>query len=338
MLRLMQRVCWNTRGWQMPSGSTTEKGFPGENGFGHEEWNFQLTDAWNGYIFPYTYLVPQNKILDDNNGTFDIGFFSRHQEQNKWILIGIHHNAQLIEADEYPEIIDSFSEREILARRADELLSATARFKTYRDALKEVTDAFRKPFIRVKSPVSHIEIFQPPIPIEKPSNHRFKSFTYVDRFPGPTIKSHDAKRSPSALAEDGYYRESSSNLKRIIPKHNILSNTFCRWLTDRGIKAKQEENYIDIFFELGDESYIAELKITYGVGTTKAIRESLGQLLEYNHYPGRYVKGKWLIVLDQDPMDTDFEYIDNLRKERYLPLFLGWQAGTDFQFYPEWRI
>jgi hypothetical protein len=322
----------------MPSGSTTEKGFPGDNGFGHEEWNFQVTDTWNGYVFPYTYLVPQQIILDKNKGTFDIGFFSRHQEQNKWIFIGIHRNAQLIEDDEYPKIIKSFSDEEIFARRADELFSATARFKTYEDALKEVTDAFRKPYIRIKSPVSDIEFFPQPIPIEKPSNHRFKSFTYVDRFPASKIKSHDSKRSPSALAEDGYYRESPSNLKRIIPKHNKLSNRFCRWLITKGISAKQEENYIDIIFEVGNENYMAELKIVYGVGTTKAIRESLGQLLEYNHYPGRHVKGKWLIVLDQKPMDSDFKYIDNLRTERYLPVFVGWQAEADFHFYPKWEI
>lgn len=59
MLRLLQRICWNNRGWQFPSGSTEEGGFPGERGFGHEEWNFQLSDTWNGFIFPYTYSVAQ---------------------------------------------------------------------------------------------------------------------------------------------------------------------------------------------------------------------------------------------------------------------------------------
>jgi len=44
MTAILQRVCWNTRGWTMPSGSTQERGFPGENGFGHEEWNFQTAD------------------------------------------------------------------------------------------------------------------------------------------------------------------------------------------------------------------------------------------------------------------------------------------------------
>ena len=338
MLRLMQRVCWNTRGWQLPTGATNEKGFPSENGFGHEEWNFQLADTWNGHIFPYTYLVPQQQILLKNNGKFDIGFFSRHQEQNEWIFIGIHHNAQLIDDDEYPQILNSFSDRGILARRADELSSASPNFESYSKALREVTDAFKKRYVRVKSPVANIEIFPQPIPMQKPSNHRFKSFTYVDNFPLTNTKSRDLKKEPSALAEDGYYRESQRNLKIILPKHNKLSNCFCSWLATKGINAKQEENYIDILFEANRENYIAELKIVYGVGTTKAIRESLGQLFEYNYYPGRNIKKNWLVVLDQKPMDGDFKYIDNLRSARNLPILVGWQVESEFCFYPKWEI
>jgi len=334
----MQRVCWNTRGWQIPTGSTKEKGFPGENGFGHEEWNFQLADTWDGHIFPYTYLVPQEKILLKNNGKFDIGFFSRHQEQNEWIFIGIHHNAQLIENDEYQKIIKSFSDRGIFARRADELRAASHKFNEYKKALKEVTDAFKKRYVRVKSPISDIEIFPQPIPIAKPSNHRFKSFTYVDHFPAINTKKRDAKKEPSALAEDGYYRESQRNLKIIIPQHNKLSNSFCKWLSSKGVTAKQEKNFIDILFHVGKEDFIAELKIVYGVGTTKAIRESLGQLFEYNYYPGRNVKNKWLVILDQEPMDSDLRYIDNLRNERNLPISVGWQVDSDFCFYPKWEI
>ncbi len=115
MLNLMQRVCWNTRGWQLPSGSTTEKGFPGENGFGHEEWNFQLSDTWNGFVLPYTYLVPQQKILDKNQGIFNIGFFTRHQEHNEWLFLGIHHNAELIQDNEYSEIIKEFTKNDLIS-------------------------------------------------------------------------------------------------------------------------------------------------------------------------------------------------------------------------------
>ncbi len=261
MLNLLQRVCWNTRGWQLPSGSTNEKGFPGENGFGHEEWNFQLADTWNGFIFPYTYLTPQQKLIDKNHGLFNIGFFTRHQERNEWLFLGIHHNAELIHDDEYPDILKAFKNDGIFKRRAEELFSVTNKFTTKNAAIKEVIAAFKSPYIRIKSPVSDIEIFPQPIPINKPPNHRFKSFTYVEKFPSTKKNTNNNRQQRSALAEDGYYRESSSKLKTIIPKHNKLSNNFSAWLESKGISVKQEENYIDILFEFEDVNYIAELKV-----------------------------------------------------------------------------
>ena len=184
---------------------------------------------------------------------------------------------------------------------------------------------------------SNVEVFPYPIQIDKPSNHRFKSFTYVGDFPLNQSSPINNRQQPSALAEDGYYRESSSKLKIIIPKHNKLSNDFCSWLKKNDVVAKQEENYIDILFKDKEVSYIAELKIVYGVGTTKSIREALGQLFEYNYYPGRKVNEEWMIVLDQSPVKSDFEYIDKLVKKIKIPLRVGWQTEEGFKFHPKWK-
>lgn len=335
MLRLMQRICWNTRGWRMPSGSTNENGFPGENGFAHEEWNFQISDTWNSFVFPYIYSVPQQRRLDEHGGQFDIGFFTRYQESNRWLFIGIHHHAELILDEEYSRIFESFMESGIFDRRADELLAVTDKFETREAALKEVTDAFTVPYIRIKTRRSDIEVFSQPIPIEKPSNNRFTRFTYVDEFP---CAAHNEEQQHSALAEDGYYRESSSYLKKIIPKHNKLSNDFCRWLNERGVVVRQEENCIDVLFKINRTRYIAELKVVREVGTTKAVREALGQLLEYNYYPGRDINEEWMIILDQEPARADQDYIDNLIGQLQLPLRIGWQTGNGFEFYPEWKV
>ncbi len=77
--------------------------------------------------------------------------------------------------------------------------------------------------------------------------------------------------------------------------------------------------------------------MVYGVGTTKAIREALGQLLEYNYYPGRDKKKEWMIVLDQTPSKKDQDYIKTLIEEIDLPLRVGWQTENSFVFYPKWN-
>jgi len=140
-----------------------------------------------------------------------------------------------------------------------------------------------------------------------------------------------------ALIEEAYYRETQARSKFIVRYHNKLSNEFCNWLERRhAIVPRQEQQWVDIRFEQANHTMLAELKTCFGVGTRKAIREALGQLLEYNHYPSRETCKQWFIVLDEQPSDDDKRYIEILRKLRSLPLTIGWQTKKGFDFYPAW--
>lgn len=168
----------------------------------------------------------------------------------------------------------------------------------------------------------------------------------VKRIEGAISISSDNSRTSSTankpqtelLREDAYYREIPARLKFIIPRHRKLSNDFRTWLKEEfQVDAVQEQAYIDILFSLKKETVLAELKTCFGVGTTKSIREALGQLLEYNHYPGRKPTDAWLIVLDDVPSDDDRDFIDCLRKDRLLPVTVGWQSKSGgFSFFPDW--
>lgn len=187
-MRVIQRICWNTKQWQSPSGSTNEQGFPGQNEFAHEEWNFKLSDCWNGFIFPYFYLAPDQKKLNKSDGKFDVGFFTQRPEDEKWLLVGIHRDVQLINKDEYPEIIKTFNDNGVFERRAKELKSVSSKFQNYNEALEEVRNGFTCQYVKFKAPITGIELFSQPFEIEKPKNVRFASFTYLkqdDDFPKP---------------------------------------------------------------------------------------------------------------------------------------------------------
>ncbi len=110
---ILQRVCWNSRGWTLPTGSTNESGFPGKHGFGHEEWNFQMSDTFNGYIYGYTYTRPSRAVCR-SHGTFDIGFFTIHPTTNQRLLVGIYKDAELINDSEYSLVYQSFLENGII--------------------------------------------------------------------------------------------------------------------------------------------------------------------------------------------------------------------------------
>ena len=144
-------------------------------------------------------------------------------------------------------------------------------------------------------------------------------------------------QSRELLLENSYYRESPARLKVIIPQHNILSNEFCGWLKRfHGIGAIQEKQRVDVRFTLGDRAVISELKVCFGAGTTRSIREALGQLLEYNHYPARKSAETWLIVIDEEPSQEDKRFIQTLRDSRALPVSVGWRVQNNFKFHPPW--
>ncbi len=141
------------------------------------------------------------------------------------------------------------------------------------------------------------------------------------------------KTRKAPLSEDAYYRESSQNLKVIIPRHKRLSNLFCDWLQTKGVsKFTQERNQVDVFFKTTRMTFLAELKVCYSVGTTKSIREALGQLLEYNFYKHRKPADRWVIILDEKPSKTDIEFIERIIRSLSLPLTLGWLKGNEFNF------
>ena len=123
-------------------------------------------------------------------------------------------------------------------------------------------------------------------------------------------------------------------MHRIIePKHNKLANQFQNWLLANGFEDVQlERDQIDVSFGRADLRTMAELKIVYDLSSTRSIREALGQIFEYNVYPGRLPFESWLVVLDKTPQESDCTYIERIRSEYELPLNLGWRKRKEFEF------
>ncbi|WP_422000664.1 hypothetical protein [Reyranella sp.] len=342
METILQRIVWNTRGWRMPSGATDEGGFPSETGFGHEEWNFQREDAFRGEIFGYTYSTPAAHRTAAANGQFRIVFFTIHPTSKERLVAGIYHAARLIPEATYAPLLDHFSAAGILERRALELEQIVDRVRG-QTPLSEIKDSIAKRYLAVSCPVQDVETLSQLIPLEQIAGQqsvgaRFRRFTYLkEAYPG-IFQSPNPECFSSAnwtpLAEDAYYREAPALRRVIIPRHKRLSNAFCKWLHHRhNLHAQQERDRVDVRFNMGDDTVLAEIKICYGVGTTKAIREALGQLLEYNHYPLRRPSRRWMIVLDEEPSTDDKRFVDLLGEHWQLPLSIAWREGQEFSFY-----
>lgn len=137
------------------------------------------------------------------------------------------------------------------------------------------------------------------------------------------------------LLETCYPRYTPAARRLIRRKHVILSNCFMRWLASvHGIRAIQERKQLDATFQAGGKNFLVEFKIAYHGDTKRAIREALGQILEYNHYPPRQSHEHWLLILDAAPQKDDVIFLRFLRKKFLFPLSLGWQTDSAFDFDP----
>lgn len=104
-------------------------------------------------------------------------------------------------------------------------------------------------------------------------------------------------------------------------QHNELSNMMVEYLKKNGYtKVKAEENYVDIkCIDKSGKKVFFELKTAQTVKS--AIREALGQLLEYNHYPNTNKADKLIIVTKYEPEDEDIQYLVGLREIYKIPVF-----------------
>lgn len=104
-------------------------------------------------------------------------------------------------------------------------------------------------------------------------------------------------------------------------QHNNLSNGMVAWLKKNGYSdVKSEHDYVDISCrDPLDNKILFELKTAQTVKA--AIREAIGQLMEYNHYPNKNKADKLIIVTVLEPTKDDIQYLTGLRAIYHIPVF-----------------
>ncbi len=169
-----------------------------------------------------------------------------------------------------------------------------------------------------------------------PNGERQRVFRFklrkADRIPDIDRLFSLRPRTHEYLSESDYTRVTPALMKIIEPRHRRLANSLYDWLVERGAEdIRLEHNRIDVAFRTDSTTHMAELKVVYGLSVTRSIREAMGQVFEYNFYPGREPYDRWLIVLDRRPEKQDLRYVERLRRDLEVPLNLGWKSNDEFR-------
>lgn len=104
-------------------------------------------------------------------------------------------------------------------------------------------------------------------------------------------------------------------------KHNELSNKIVKYLKRKGYTGVvTDKEFVDIqaIDPQGNKIYF-ELKTADSVRL--AIRQALGQLLEYNHYPNKNNADKLIIVTELEITQQDMQYLIGMRSRYNIPVY-----------------
>ena len=332
MVMLLQRICWNSHGWRGPTGERygREDSYVGKTGFGHEEWNFNTNDVIDGFAFGYTYY-PQGQHPSIGYGPHDIYFFAI-SPTNERLLIGHYSNAYFLTDDELAEIKQRFMSSTVWDRRIDELVALEV--DVIPDRAAAVARLKSDFALNVRIRAVDITPYNPPRALTA-EDVDGKDPKHLNRYTKPVFLTHSPVGKPpshvedSHLVEDAYVRFTKKQRKVIVRRHNQLSNRFYRWL--QRVKASEitaEKDAVDAQCVFKNESYLFELKTVYSQSTRHAIREALGQLLEYSCYPGRDGANHLGIVLDASPGEEELQWLHNVQSIG-ITVEVFWVQGQD---------
>ena len=343
MTTLLLRLGWNSSGWRYPTGELLgkEASYVGTHGFGHEDWNFATTDLINERVLGYVRYHPSNS-RDDLAGPIELLFFSKKPDGGRF-LVGRYRNATFLDPESRASARNAFGKSTILEKRIEELLALDLpNIKTESKARKNLLTDFSS---NISVDPNDIEIFDPPVELtadlvdgrDPRWINRYGAPITLNSSPDINARIRQSTNSTNSTAdtlarktldEEAYCRFTQAQMKVIRRMHNQLSNRFRAWLVEVGAtEVSAELSSVDVECNLQEKTYLFELKTTASQTPRLALRDAVGQILEYSFYPGRNRRNYLAIVLDAEPSQTEIEWISTLNKSA-PPIELLWLIGT----------
>jgi hypothetical protein len=338
---MLQRICWNSNEWRGPTGEgySKEDSYVGKNGFGHEEWNFNTADLINGKVYGYAYYRP-NEGTPQFKSRHDIYFFGIRPKKERR-LVGFYENARFLSERERARLKFAFQKSDLLEKRVDELLSLDLpTIRTRKRAEEYLLDQYS---LNIEVSPEDVHLIVPPRSLTLAHTggrdpkflSRYTKPIFLSNAPiiGPGEQQSTRKgggKGPGTeddLLEDEYLRFTKAQRNVIRRVHNQLSNRFRAWLKSVGAtKVTGESSSVDVICDFGGAKYLFELKVCFRAKSRHALREAIGQILEYRYYPGRPAADHLGIVLDSEPSENDRAWLATLNAASTV-IELYWLKG-----------
>jgi hypothetical protein len=335
----LARICWNTLGWQRPSGpvgkSTTASSHESSRhaGFGAEEWLFDFTRLLDGYH--YGFLQPLNSGVDGGphvGRELNIRLFTRNEATGDYYHAGRIYNAHVLSKEERQGASAAYERLGWYAEMQEELEEAGGTASVAPDGAE--TGPFNVRFLPT-------DVERPDTPDgldliadigELTNSRRYKLFNDLGGYGSPTIV--DDGRPARVVLKGRGPAQGNSRSRRIrggqvelAGLHDKVQDNLVAYLKREFPKQQISkeaciEPYgtrIDVVRQRPDGGLtFYEVKV---LPTAKAcIREALGQLLEYAHWSASDLSREWVIVSYHALDASSGEYLKTIQDTYGLPV------------------
>lgn len=319
------RICWNTNNWKFPSGidgkSKDKNSHERKNGYGHEEWlldNTRIMD--DGYH--YGFLQAMNITLKTHEESiYNIHLFTISPNSQR-VYIGCLHNAEGVTCERSKEVYNYYKQKGWLEEMKQDVISCGC--SNY--------DIDPQLMFNVRFKFKEAEINYSNQPIIKPKSIGSRYNLMNLKAPLEFLK--DEEGDTTYLNTDNFSRTINQKKIYINPLHKKIQNAVYNLLASEYTNISMESSNsllnqrIDIKGKLKNtaEWHFFEIKTD---SAKKSIREALGQILEYTHYPCKYRATSLFIIGPEEPDELDIQYLKFLRDTYHIPIWFRWYSFED---------
>jgi hypothetical protein len=308
----LARVCWNDYGWQRPSGLGGKSGsgemHEASEGWGAEEWLFDFARQLDGYH--YAYLTPIRNALAKHAGAiYNIRLYARDAVSGTYYYVGRLLNAEVLTQEQITATTARYQAQKWLSEMEGEVQAVTGNptFRLGEDGNGPFNIRFRPEEVERPGNSDGVEIIEDIS--EWTDSQRYVLFEDVrGSIPPLPKKRDDDELDMRDSNEDNPIHRPRQRLLRAgaveLPDlHNLVQDRlmahlkahYPKHLIKREVTIKEHGTRIDAVRQRPDKSRVFyEIKV---LPTLRAcIREALGQLLEYAHWPAKDLAAELVIV------------------------------------------
>jgi hypothetical protein len=293
------RLAWNTNGWIKPSGKNGKpkfnpnknyNSFEAENGYGHEEWLFNMRkvikkDVQYGFLQPINFGI--NNYMENE---YIIYLYTINDLTKERYFVGKINKLTVLNEQEAKIVVGIYRKEKWLNEMEHQIIDVEGKVETFKklDGIK---------LFNVKFNIEDLVLNDPMIKLPKENRvyniHRYVLNEYENEFEQVISRERRKEFTPSEpTPKKGKRKKYIVEPKSIQSSdvHDQIGHSLYKYLSNkygkRKIAYEQQTKYgtrIDLVLKKNNIYSYYEIK---AYPTIKAsIREAVGQLIEYCYYP-----------------------------------------------------